>query len=171
MSDFGMSAPKVFANDSLGGNPAFWSVLQGGFAGTIEGLLHDDAKVTDAIKAKFAAPNDVGKRLAVIKLITRATANCIGQKLVGQHLDPEDESKSVLRALDRGTDDALNAIIGDSSNVDVHNAFASKSVNDIIHFIVRQTGRGLFQASMEKTVAIATHPFDVLAEVKKLISG
>jgi hypothetical protein len=168
MSNFGMSAQRVYANDSLAGNPAFWSLL-GGLDGAIEGKLAHDSTVTTAIQVKLNSPDDADARLNVINVISRATASCIGQKLTGQALNPDDDAVSILHALDPGTDDALNAIINDPSNTELHHAFASKSVSGIIHVITRQTGRGLFQAAEAKVAAVATNPAAVLDEIKKLI--
>src|ERR1051326_1548290 len=96
-----LDSHRVFANDG-DANPAFWTVMHGGTHGEIVKALEADSVVTAAVKAKLDDPNDDAKRAFMVDHINRATVNCIGQKIAGQHLAPEKAAFSIYNLLSGG---------------------------------------------------------------------
>lgn len=169
---FGIDPARVYANDD-DVNLAFWTVLKGGTHGRIVKVLSNDAAVTTAIHAKLLSPGDPNARLHVVDIINRETADCLGQAILGQTLRPDDSSLSIYHILKGGTAADLDAIINAAANTDLHNAFANKDAAKIIHFISRQTGRGLFQASEGAFIQLLTNPLNAVSilkdELKKVL--
>lgn len=163
--DFGILSKEVYANDG-DGNPAFWTVFSGHVHGDVVRALGSDTAIKVAIQAKLNAPNDGVKRGAVIDLINRATVNCIGQHLVGQALNPEQANFAVYNLLAEGTAAAIDAVLGDAADEDLHNAFAAAKADAIITVISRQTGRALFQTCVSQLVDLGLTPQNIVGKLK-----
>lgn len=161
---FGIDPAPVFANDGAA-NPAFWTLLPGGTHGKIVAALKADTAVQVALQAKFNAPNNIPDRDFVIDHINRATANCIGQAIFGQSLQPEKGELTLYNLLATGTAAQIDTVIG--SSPDLHTAFAAKNADQVIATISRETGRALLQTCVDQIITTSKSPTDVL---KKVIS-
>jgi hypothetical protein len=160
---FGINPTNVYANDGVE-NPAFWTVFPGGTHGQIVSALQADTAVQAAIQAKLNDPNNVAKRNFVIHHIDRATVNCIGQRVVGQALAPENASFTLYNLLAGGTADAIDQVIGSPNNTALHNAFAANNSGEIIDVISRQTGRALFQTCISQLSSL--NAANIIANLK-----
>jgi hypothetical protein len=171
MSDFGIDPNRVYSNDSLVGNTAFWSVLPGGTDGKIVTALRADNAVKVAINAKLNAPNDPNAREHVVDVINRATASCLGQAILKRELNPDDQTCSLYHVLKGGTAGAIDQVINAPANNALHDAFGKKDVNAIIHVITRETGRGLFEACVSQLIKTVEDPSAVVEKVVGIVSG
>ena len=150
---FYIDASRVYGNDGAA-TPAFWTVFPGHVHGEIVKALLADTAVQVAIQAKLNAPDDVGKRGIVVDLLNRATANCIGQHIVGQALQPTQAAFTLYNLLAEGTAGAVDAVLGADANHAVHQAFADKKPEEIITLLSRQTGRALFQVCLSQLESV-----------------
>ncbi len=162
----GIDAARVYANDS-DSNPAFWTVFPGHTHSAVVQALQADTAVQVAVRAKLDAPDDTEKRGAAIDLINRATANCIGQHILGQALHPAQAAFTVYNLLAEGTAAAIDTVIGADADAAVHDAFADKNVIEVITIISRQTGRALFQTCLSQLIDLAVTPLNLVSTLKK----
>ncbi len=161
----GIDPNKVYANDGAG-NPAFWTVFPDHIHGEVVKALQADTAVQEAIQAKLNAPDDSSKRGAAIDLINRSTANCIGQHIMGQAMNPQSANFTLYHLLAQDTAAEIDQVIGDGADADVHDAFASKSADQIVTVISRQVGRGLFQTCVSQLSDLALNPTNIVSKLK-----
>ena len=126
--------------------------MPGGTHARIANALDTDAQVLAAIQAKLDDPNNAVKRTAVIEVITRSTANCIGQAVARKPFTPGDSTLSVFKALKGGTDAEIVLEIGGSA--DTHAALATADVPTIVRKISRMTGNCIGQAAVAQGIGL-----------------
>lgn len=171
MSDFGIDASRVYANDSLTGNPAFWSVLPGGTDGNIADAVLQSGGVKSAIQAKLHAPGDPNARTHVVDVCNRATTACLGQTILKQPLNADDQTVSLYHILQGGTAGAIDDILNAPVNSALHDAFGKQDANAIVQILTRQTGRGLFEACLTQVLKTAGDPASLAQDVLGAVTG
>ena len=139
-----------------------WSFLAPGTHGRIVSILDPDPKVKAALAAAIAKPTDKALRTKLINVVARATGNCIGLAILHQKLDPNDDVRSVYKAMKAGVEaDVVTAIDADTNEqLGLKDPPASNDAKKgPVFAISRMTGRCVGQEAGS----------DIIGLVKKLV--